>query len=125
MTTLKVGDRIRFVGPALNVKNNEVWFDRLDGYRATVVGVMLPRHIDIFVEGCDSVRCSIHPRQVTHRLKPKEKKKPRERWLFEYVILGETYLYSTLYETAEDAKRAASGFTEFKRAVKFVEVIEG
>jgi hypothetical protein len=78
MTTLKVGDRIKFVGPALNVKNNEVWFDCLDGYRATVVSVMLPRHIDVFVEGCDSVRCSIHPRQVTHRLKPKENKKPRE-----------------------------------------------
>ena len=73
---LKLGDKVRFVGPAvINDGSNTPFWNRMDQ-----TGVVKEQIGDIVIFGNDA---EIHRRQVTHVLKPRPKAEPArvERWL--------------------------------------------
>lgn len=82
MKKLKIGDKVRFVGPAIHTISYRVWFEAPKGYVGTVAKADPTGKIYLMIEDCKEA-CTIHRRQVTHRI---VKKKRREFWILEAMI---------------------------------------
>lgn len=82
----KQGDKLRFVGPAIHTVSDRVWFEAPRGIVGTVSNIDSGGKIYLKIEDCKEA-CTIHPRQVTHRIVPKKR---REWWI---VYAKETGLY--------------------------------